>query len=285
MGSCTRFPGHRPRTAPDDSTRPKPHRCCRPAPPPSPARPSSASSLLLAAAILTTGRRTVANLLRTAGAAGPGPPHQLPARPLPRPLVRRSAWPVASAALRPGHLLPDGPVVPGRRRHRRRPPRHARSTARPATATRSAPATPTPPGGTATSGSSWPCWSASPSPPGPGPCPCWWTCTAPRRTTEPSRRPHRTPAQLMCRLLRLLLIRFPGRRFVFVGDCRLRHATRWPGSATATGRRLTLVSKLHPDANLFEPPPPYAGKGRPRGQGPAAAQAAAGGRRGAGCGG
>jgi hypothetical protein len=27
---------------------------------------------------------------------------------------------------------------------------------------------------------------------------------------------------------------------------------------------LTLVSKLHPDANLFDPPPPYAGKGRPR---------------------
>lgn len=28
--------------------------------------------------------------------------------------------------------------------------------------------------------------------------------------------------------------------------------------------RLTLVSKLHPEANLFEPPPPYGGKGRPR---------------------
>jgi hypothetical protein len=77
------------------------------------------------------------------------------------------------------------------------------------------------------------------------------------------RRPHRTPAQLMCRLLRLLLLRFPGRRFVFVGDagygthevarfCR-RHAPR-----------LTLVSKLCPDANLYQPPPPYAGKGRPR---------------------
>ena len=24
------------------------------------------------------------------------------------------------------------------------------------------------------------------------------------------------------------------------------------------------MSKLHPDANLFDPPPPYAGKGRPR---------------------
>lgn len=77
------------------------------------------------------------------------------------------------------------------------------------------------------------------------------------------RRPHTTPAQLMCRLLRLVLIRFPDRRFVFAGDagfgthetapfCRRHHA------------RLTLVSKLHPDANLYDPPPPYSGKGRPR---------------------
>jgi len=76
-------------------------------------------------------------------------------------------------------------------------------------------------------------------------------------------RPHRTPAQLMCRLLRLLLIRFPDRSFVFAGDsgdgthevARFFHRHR---------DRLTLVSKLHPDANLFDPPPPYTGKGRPR---------------------
>jgi hypothetical protein len=76
-------------------------------------------------------------------------------------------------------------------------------------------------------------------------------------------RPHRTPAQLMCRVPRLLLLRFPGRRFVFVGDsaygthevARFAHRHR---------RRLVLVSELHPEANLFEPPPPYKGKGRPR---------------------
>ncbi len=82
------------------------------------------------------------------------------------------------------------------------------------------------------------------------------------RSAEDDRRrqrPHRTPARLMCRLLRLLLLRFPGRRFVFVGDagygshevarfCRRHHP------------RLTLVSKLHADANLVEPPPPYAGR-------------------------
>lgn len=77
------------------------------------------------------------------------------------------------------------------------------------------------------------------------------------------RRSHRTPAQLMCRLLRLALMRIPNRRFVFVGDggygthevARFCHKHR---------ERLALVSKLHPEANLYEPPPPYKGKGRPR---------------------
>jgi hypothetical protein len=76
-------------------------------------------------------------------------------------------------------------------------------------------------------------------------------------------RPHRTPAQLACRLVAVVLRWFPDRRFILVGDAgygthevaRFCHARR---------DRLTLVSKLHPDANLFDPPPPYAGKGRPR---------------------
>lgn len=83
-----------------------------------------------------------------------------------------------------------------------------------------------------------------------------------------SRRPHRTPAQLLCRLVAVLLRWFPDRRFVLVGDAgygthevaRFCHARR---------ERLTLVSKLHPEANLFEPPPPYTGKGRPRAKGSA----------------
>lgn len=77
------------------------------------------------------------------------------------------------------------------------------------------------------------------------------------------KRKHRTPAQLMCRLLRLVLLRFPDRRFTFVGDggygthevARFCHRHR---------DQLVLVSKFHPDANLFTPPPPYNGKGRPR---------------------
>jgi hypothetical protein len=86
------------------------------------------------------------------------------------------------------------------------------------------------------------------------------------RSAEADRRrhrPHRTPAQLMKALLRLVLLWFPQRTFLFVGDagygthemarfCYHHHA------------RLTLVSKLSAKANLYEPPPPYAGHGRPR---------------------
>jgi hypothetical protein len=67
----------------------------------------------------------------------------------------------------------------------------------------------------------------------------------------------------MCRLLRLTLIRFPGRRFIFVGDGG--YGTRQVAQfCHRHGGRLTPVSELCPDANLHAPPPPYAGKGRPR---------------------
>lgn len=76
-------------------------------------------------------------------------------------------------------------------------------------------------------------------------------------------RPHRTPAQLLCRLLRLMLLWFPQRSFLFIGDSP--YGTHQVARFVARHRhRLTLVSKLHPEANLFEPPPPYTGKGRPR---------------------
>jgi hypothetical protein len=66
----------------------------------------------------------------------------------------------------------------------------------------------------------------------------------------------------MIRLLAPVLHWFPGRRSVFVGDS----AYGTHGLARFVHRhrdRLCLVSKLHPEANLFEPPPPYQGKGRP----------------------
>jgi hypothetical protein len=90
------------------------------------------------------------------------------------------------------------------------------------------------------------------------------------RSPEDNRRrqrPHRTPAQLMCRLLRLALLRFPDRRFLFVGDAG--YGTHELARFCHRHRdRLALVSKLHPETNLFEPPPPYTGKGRPPVKGP-----------------
>jgi hypothetical protein len=70
----------------------------------------------------------------------------------------------------------------------------------------------------------------------------------------------------MCGLIRLLLIRFPGRAFVFAGDAG--YGTHEVARFCHRHRcRLTLVSNLHPDANLFDPPPPYPGTGRPRRKG------------------
>ena len=94
-------------------------------------------------------------------------------------------------------------------------------------------------------------------------------------------RPHRTPAQIMCQLLRVMRMWFPGRRLIFVGDAG--YGTHEVARFCHRHRLgLTLVSKLHPDANLFEPPPPYSGKGRPRVKGaalPKPQQAAAAARR------
>jgi hypothetical protein len=89
-----------------------------------------------------------------------------------------------------------------------------------------------------------------------------------REDNRRRRRPHRTPAQLLCRLLWLLLRWFPDRRFVLVADSGF-------GShevARFTRRyhpRLVLISKFHPQANLYTPPPRYRGKGRPRVKGEA----------------
>ena len=84
-------------------------------------------------------------------------------------------------------------------------------------------------------------------------------------------RPHRTPAQLMCRLLRLMLWWFPRRRFVFIGDSGYgsHEVARF---VYRHRQQLSLVSKFHPQANLYESPPPYQGQGRPRVKGKALAK-------------
>lgn len=217
--------------------------------------------LLLVAAILTTGRHTVANLLRTLGRLAPG--HRTDYQRV----LSRAPW----SGVRLGcalarfilerHFL-DGPVLlvgddtvdghPGRRVYGKARHRDPVRSSHAYTAWKY--------------GHKWVVlavlvrfpWASRP-----------WALPILvdlYRSEEDDRergRRHRTPAQLMCRLLRLLLVRFPGRRFVFVGDssygthevARFVHRHR---------RRLVLISKLHPEANLFEPPPPYRGNGRPR---------------------
>jgi hypothetical protein len=215
---------------------------------------------LLVAAVLTPGRRTVANLLRTLGplAAGHRTSYQR--------VLSRAPWSTAAlgcalTAFILRHLLPDGPVVLvgddtvdghpganvyGKGRHRD-PVRSTHSH----TAWRY--------------GHKWVVLAVLVKFP-----------FATRRWALPvlidlyrapalnkaEGRCHRTPAQVMCRLLRLFLLRNPGRRVLFVGDsgfgthevARFCHRHR---------DRLTLVSKPHPDANLFDPPARRPRVGRP----------------------
>ncbi len=137
------------------------------------------------------------------------------------------------------------------------------SMARPATATRSAHPTPTPPGVTATAGPSWRSWSTSPSLDGLGRCRCWSPCTTAQRTTpNAAERIARRP-NCYAAWRQLLLHWFPDRQFVLVGDAGFgtHEVSRF---CQARRGRLTLVSKLHPDANLVAQPPPYRSQGRPR---------------------
>jgi hypothetical protein len=76
-------------------------------------------------------------------------------------------------------------------------------------------------------------------------------------------RRHRTPPALARQMMAVLIHWFPGRKFVLLADgnfathelarfCR-RHR-----------RRVTFVSRYYATDNLYDPPPPYRGKGRPR---------------------
>jgi hypothetical protein len=221
---------------------------------------------LLAAALLTTGRRTVANLLRTVGALATG--HRTDYQRV----LSRAPWSglalgCALAGLVLRHLLPEGPVVlVGDDTVDGHKGQHVYGKARHRDPVRST--------------HSYTAWRYGhkgvvlgvlvrfPFAPRPWALPVLVDLYRSEADDRGRQRPHRTPAQLMCRLLRLLLIRFPGRSFVFVGDSGFgtHEVARFCRRHRA---RLTLVSKLHPDANLFEPPPPYAGQGRPRVKGPA----------------
>jgi hypothetical protein len=216
---------------------------------------------LLTAAILTTGRHTIANLLRTLGSRATG--HRASYQRV----LSAARWSglelgCALAAFLLRHVVPDGPVtlvgddtvdghkgkhVYGKARHRD-PVRSTRSY----TAWRY--------------GHKWVVLAVLvrfPFATRPWALPVLIDLYRSAEDDRARKRKHRTPAQLMCRLLRLLLRRFPERTFIFVGDSG--YGTHEVARFCYRHRtRLTLVSKLHPKANLYTPPPPYTGKGRPR---------------------
>jgi hypothetical protein len=212
---------------------------------------------LMAAAVLNTGRRTVSNLLRTAGGLATGHPssyHSVFSR------RRWSTWTLARALtdtiLR--RFAPDGPIplagddtvdehrgvkVYGKGRHRD-PVRSTHSY----TAWRW--------------GHKWVVLTVLvkfPFASRPWALP---VLVALYRTPEWDRehgRRHKTPCELMRQLLAALIRWSPGRRFVFAGDggygthalARFAHRHR---------RHLTLVSRFYPDAQLYEPAPEVVGK-------------------------
>jgi DDE superfamily endonuclease len=215
---------------------------------------------LLLAAVLTTGRRTVANLLRTLGALAPG--HRTDYQRV----LSRAPW----SALEVGcglttflllHLLPEGTVVlvgddtvdghPGKKVYGKARHRDPVRSTHSHTAWRY--------------GHKWVVLAVLvwfPFAVRPWALPVFVDLYRSPEEDRRRKRPHRTPAQLMCRLLRLVLLHFPDRQFVFVGDAG--YGTHEVARFCHRHRaRLTLVSKLHPEANLFEPPPPYRGNGRP----------------------
>ena len=223
-------------------------------------------TLLLAAAVLTSGRRTVANLLRTLGALAPG--HRTSYQRV----LSAARWSGLAAARLLGRLLlqalsDDGPVRlvgddtveshPGRRVYGKARHRDPVRSSHCYTAWRY--------------GHKWVVLAVLvrfPFATRPWALPL---LVALYRSAEDNRRrghPHRTPAQLLCRLLAVVLRWYPDRRFVFVGDAG--YGTHEVARFCHRHRdRLTLVSKFHPQANLVEPAPAYRGNGRPRVKGPA----------------
>jgi len=231
-------------------------------------RPTFArAQLLVVAAVLTTGRRTIANLLRTLGALVPGQAStyhrvlsqarwsglQLAALLL-RWLLRHFA---ATGRIR---LVGDDPVdehrgkkVYGKGRHR-----DAVRSSRNYTAFRY--------------GHKWVVLAVLVSFPfarRPWALPVLIALSRCPQENRRRGRPHKTPAEWMQLLLRVLLRWFPDRQFLFVGDSGFgSHAVA--SFAARQDGRLALVSRFVADANLYDPPPRVVGKkpsGRPRQKG------------------
>jgi hypothetical protein len=223
--------------------------------------------LLAVAAVLTTGRRTVSNLLRTLGHLAQGAPssyHRVLseahwsglrlAAVLTRFLLRR-LWPAGTITLVGDDTVTEHPgrQVYGKARHRD-PVRSSHSY----TAWRW--------------GHKWVVLAVLvrfPFATRPWALPVLVGLYRSQKDNQKRGRPHKTPAQVMQVLLRLLLRWFPDRSFRFAGDGGY-GSHEMADCAQKTQGRLHLVSKFHPRANLYQPPPPVLGKkpsGRPRQKG------------------
>jgi DDE superfamily endonuclease/Archaeal putative transposase ISC1217 len=76
-------------------------------------------------------------------------------------------------------------------------------------------------------------------------------------------RRHRTPPALVRQLLAVLVHWFPDRKFILVADGS--YATHELARFCHRHRRhVTFVSRFYAAANLYDPPPAYRGRGRPR---------------------
>ena len=217
--------------------------------------------VLLFAALLTTGRRTIQNLLRTVGILAPGDSSSYR-----RVLSEASWWGLRLAAALTrfvvGHFAPAGVLhlvgddtvdehrgkkVHGKARHRD-PIRSSHSYT------------------TYRYGHKWVVVALLvrfPGAPRPWALPLLVVLYRSPKDNQQRGRRHQTPAALVPWQLRLLLRWLPDRTFLFTGDSGYgSHELAW--FAQQQGGRLTLVSRFYADANLYEPPPPYRGKGRPR---------------------
>jgi hypothetical protein len=217
--------------------------------------------LLGVAAILTTGRRTVANLLRTVASLAEGDPssyHRVLS------LARWSGLTVAALLTRfiVRHFWPQGRIRlagddtvtehPGRQVHGKARHRDPVRSSHSYTAWRW--------------GHKWVVLAILvqfPFARRPWALPVLVALYRSPQGNRQRGRPHKTPAQLLQLLLRILLRWFPERQFVFAGD-RNYGCHEMAELAPRSQGRLHVVSKFPANANLYEPPPAYAGHGRPR---------------------
>jgi hypothetical protein len=211
--------------------------------------------LLVVAAILTTGRRTISNLLRTAGALATGAPSSyhrvvsaakwsgLRLAALLARFLLRHCWPAGRVRLVGDDTVDEhrGKTVYGKARHRD-PVRSSHSY----TAYRW--------------GHKWVVLAVLvpfPFAARPWAIPILVALYRSPQDNRQRRRPHKTPAGIMALLLRVVLRWFPERQFVFAGGYGSHDLA---GLAARQQGRLTLVSHFYPDANLYEPPPAVSGK-------------------------